>query len=77
MNGQIDIFEAFHLDPPELWDCMKTCARANIYTDEFPLGGKRCRYGQQYYGTSGKDWYEKTIDGKLCSFCKFYKMKEG
>lgn len=77
MTGQIDIYDAFKLDPPEVWSCMKTCARSNIKTDTFPGGrGKRCLYGMTQCGTSGKDMYEKVENNRVHFYCRFYKMKE-
>ena len=78
MEGQIDIYEAFPglALPPPMWDCMKTCDRANIYTDTFPLGGKRCEYGYHMCGSSGKDMYSRTDEHNHVTFyCKYYKMK--
>jgi len=76
---QIDIFEAFPkaIDPPPVWDCMKTCARANIHTDYFPIKqhGKRCLYGIYQDGTTGKDWYMVTENNITRFYCKYYKMK--
>ncbi|MCR5684101.1 MAG: hypothetical protein K6G81_01595 [Lachnospiraceae bacterium] len=80
MKGQMDIFEAFpkKVDPPPKWDCMKTCARANIHTDYFPIRqyGKRCLYGLYQDGTTGKDVYEVIENNLVTHYCKYYKMKE-
>lgn len=78
MVGQVDIFEAFpgQIDPPPMWECMKTCARANIHTDTFPNGGKRCMYGIVQAGTSGDDAYERINENhEVTIYCKFYQMK--
>lgn len=80
MQGQIDIFEAFPkvINPPPVWECMKTCERANIYTDYFPLqrDGKRCCYGRHQDGTTGNDWYQVVKNNLVTFYCKYYKMKE-
>lgn len=77
MNRQMDMYELFKIDPPQMWSCMKTCARANIYTDTFPMGGKRCQYGNHMCGTSGDDIYERIDEeNRVTFYCKFYKMKE-
>lgn len=78
MDEQIDIFAAFpgQIDPPPMWECMKTCARANIHTDTFPLGGVRCQYGLTQTGTSGEDTYERIdANSHVTIYCKFYQMK--
>ena len=78
MEGQIDLFEAFpkimQKEVPELWDCMKTCARANIHTDHFPeTNEKRCLYGWDREG--GKFMISKLIDNTWHTRCKYYKVK--
>lgn len=79
MNGQIDIFEAFPktINPPPIWECMKTCARANIHTDYFPIRqhGKRCCYGRDQDGCTGNDTYEVVENNSMKLYCKYYKMK--
>lgn len=73
---QMALYDFGVTDPPQVWDCMKTCARADIFTDEFPLGGKRCLYGLTQCGTSGEDTYEKIVDNLVTIYCKYYKSKE-
>lgn len=78
MTGQMSIYD-FGTDPPEVWDCMKTCKHANEYTDTFPASNKkRCRYGafQPGIGTTGNDWYEKVVDDLCHFYCKFYEMED-
>lgn len=79
MNEQIDIFEVYPkaVNPPPKWECMKTCARANIYTDYFPIRqyGKRCLYGLTQDNTTGKDTYEVIKNNEVKHYCKYYKMK--
>lgn len=83
MTGQMSIFEAFpkairQEDIPELWECMKTCARANIYTDTFPnTNEKRCLYGLHMEGTSGKHMITKIKNNVWHAWCKYYKLREG
>lgn len=36
--AQMTLFDYGVADPPQMWECMDTCARSDIYTDEFPLG---------------------------------------
>ena len=77
MTGQIDIYEAFHLDPREVHRCPDTCVHANEYTETFPVGGgKRCLYWLHQCGTSGEDLYEKVENNRVHFYCRFYKMKE-
>lgn len=81
MTEQLSIFDTFpeairQEDVPEMWECMKTCARANIYTDLFPIsGGKRCLYGLQMDGTSGKHMITKIKDNVWHCWCKYYTLK--
>ena len=78
MDGQMSIYDFIpDQDPPQKWECMKTCARADIMADHFPQpnGGKRCLYGITQDGTSGKDVYEKIKDNMVTFYCKYYKMK--
>lgn len=74
--AQMTLFDYGVTDPPALWECMKTCARSDIYTDEFPLGGKRCLYGLKQDGTSGNDMYQRVVDNKVTFYCRYYKSKE-
>ena len=75
--AQMTLFDYGVTDPPEVWECMKTCARSDIYTDTFPLGGKRCLYGLKQDGTSGKDMYQRVVDNKVTFYCRYYKREEG
>lgn len=73
---QMALYDFGVTDPPKVWDCMKTCTRADIFTDEFPLGrGKRCRYSDTQHDLNG--WYSKTVDNLVTFYCKYYKVKEG
>lgn len=78
MNGQMSIYYFEKIDPPPVWDCMKTCKHAGEHWDTFPASNKRrCRYGafQPGIGTSGLDWYERVKDNISTFYCIFYEMK--
>ena len=77
MEGQKSIFD-YGTDPPELWECMRTCKHAGEITGTFPTGEKRCEYGeyQDGNGTSGNDHYQKVDSRSVVHFyCKYYEMR--
>ena len=68
-----DIFPDI-VDPPKVWECMKTCANFKVYEpDEFPMGGERCTYGLHKDGCTGKDWYQKVVNNEVSFYCRYYK----
>lgn len=77
MSGQTSIYDFLKMDPPQVWDCMKTCRHADEHVGQFPLGGKLCEYGQHQpgIGTSGLDLYERIKDNVVTFYCKFYEMR--
>jgi hypothetical protein len=61
------------IPPPEVWDCMETCAHAYEYVGHFPGSTRpRCEYGIMQVGVSGEDMYQKTINNTVHVYCRFY-----
>lgn len=78
IEEQMDIYDSFKCvkrETPEMWECMKTCENADVFTDTFPANPKvkRCVYGIRMDGTSGNDMREETRGGTVRIFCKYYK----
>ena len=79
MTGQTDLYSLFpeQFKPPELWDCMNSCANCGKYMGHFPMGGKRCEYGMHMDGTSGKDIYQEVDETSVVHFyCKYFKLED-
>ena len=80
MYEQVTISELMaRVEPPEMWECMKTCVHAGgPWDDYFPYTKvKRCKYPimQPGYGTSGKHIRSKTINNIWHCWCVMYKNK--
>ena len=77
---QLSMYSAGLLEQPPMWECMKTCKHfgESKLDDYFPATKiKRCNYGIEKCGCTGKDMLIKhDPTGRTRFLCKFYEVKE-
>ena len=80
MTEQLSMFDLPGLnEPPELWECMKTCVHVGGPLDDFFPGKNipRCNYPISVYGTSGKGCCQEVRNNLVHMWCTLYEKREG